>query len=82
MTDLGFQPGFARDLDAIVRAFNAGLNFDPPAISVNEFRASLRRAGMAIADDDTIRLPDFTLPEVEEEDLEQYQPPEPPEEEA
>jgi hypothetical protein len=74
MTNPGFPPGFHRDVDAIMRAFNVGLQFDPPLVMPNELRANLRVAGMYLGSDD-IQMPGFELPEPDDE-----LPPEPPEE--
>lgn len=78
MSDPGFQPGFHRDMNSIIQAFNAGLQFDPPAISVSEFRAALAKAGVPMDS----RYGEYLregLP-VEDFDPDDQTPPEPPEE--
>ena len=58
------RPGFERDVKAIVEAFKVGLQFDPPAISVKEFRAELRdKAAFILAEDDDLDPPRFEFPE-------------------
>lgn len=61
------RPGFQRDVKAVVDAFNAGMQFEPPAISVTEFRESLRMVGMPLHDDDDLIPPTFDLPPLAED---------------
>jgi hypothetical protein len=49
---------------AIVEAFRAGLEFDPPAISSSEYRQELRdKAGWILDDPDVLDPPRFSFPE-------------------
>lgn len=56
------HPSFQRNVNAVVDAFKAGLAFDPPAISVAEFRASLRNVGLPLTEPDELELPQFEFP--------------------
>ena len=56
------RPGFQRDVSAVIDAFKAGLVFDPPAMSANEYRESLRMAGMPLTEPDDLEPPIFDFP--------------------
>jgi hypothetical protein len=53
----------ARDILAIVQAFNAGMRFDPPAITPSEYRACLIQLGLPLdPDDQKMYGPEFRFP--------------------
>ena len=56
------RAGFQRDVNAVVEAFKVGLAFDPPAISVAEYRASLRNVGLPLTEPDELEIPQFEFP--------------------
>ncbi len=57
------RPGFQRDVNAVVDAFKVGLAFEPPAISVAEYRASLRAVGLPLTEPDQLEAPHFEFPD-------------------
>lgn len=62
------RAGFQRDVNAVVDAFKAGLQFDPPCIQPTEFRRALRLAGFPLDERDELDTPEFTFPDPTGED--------------
>ncbi len=60
------RPGFQRDVNAVVEAFKVGLPYG--AISIKEYRESLRAVGMPLFEPDELELPDFNPPNPDDED--------------
>ena len=62
------NPGFHRDVKAATDAFLAGLRFEPPAISPDEYREALRMVGYPLRDTDDLDPPQIDWAALRPED--------------
>lgn len=62
--EVGFPPGFSRNVEAILKIGSAGGFF-----SMTEFRENLRLAGLALGPDEYPSPPEFEVPEPGEDDF-------------